>query len=163
MKSVNMKSQMIKNNLSPQASLNSQPKIMSEIAESVQQQEDEFNLIRGNFLSGVVNYLNAIDSNQMAKIQNQNKSIIEFYFIKLSLMFLDKVSRSILTTKVKSEAESRLSTKSNIVKRIKNTDNPLLKQFGIDTKQNYTLPQLIPIFNKVINLILSFADTPTLE
>ena len=78
-------------------------------------------------------------------------------------MFLDKVSRSILTTKVKSEAESRLGTKSNIVKRIKNTDNRLLKQFDIDTKQNYTLPQLIPIFNKVKNLILSFVDMLILE
>lgn len=64
-------------------------------------------------------------------------------------MFLEKVSKSILASKVKSDAEGRLNTKSNIVKRIKSTDNRLLKQFEIDTKQNYTLPQLIPIFNKV--------------
>jgi hypothetical protein len=85
--------------------------------------------MRGNFLSGIVNYVNLIESNEAPKIENENKSIVEFYFIKLSLMFLDKVSKSILISKVRSEAEGRLSTKSNIVKRIKNSDNRLLKQF----------------------------------
>ncbi len=44
--------------------------------------------MRGNFLAGIVNYVNLIESNETERVSNENKSIIEFYFIKLSLMFL---------------------------------------------------------------------------
>lgn len=58
---------------------------------------------------------------------------------------MDKIEEG----RMKDRIEEKLSAKSKIVKRIKGTENMLLKQWQIDPKENHSLPQLITIFNKV--------------
>lgn len=116
--------------------------------------------MRASFLSGISKYLPLIDNKEPQNKSNENKSIIQFYFIKLSVMLLDNSPRiSAVSSRIKDEGESIINAKSKVVKRIKTTENNLLKQFNIDTKQNYSFDQLIKVFNKVIEMLYSFADT----
>lgn len=62
---------------------------------------------------------------------------------------------------MKDRLDEKLHAKSKIVKRIKGTENLLLKQWQIDPKENHSLPQLIAIFNKVNKPLYSYADMLT--